>query len=124
MMQLAMRNGPNGTSLPIVNRARCIPNKRMGVNEDENSKSPSPTMAPRMKEKKTAATPRIGPKSQPIPSANFTSPKPIHLPYDTSHNKKSGNAAQGPAMKNKKSMVGERGHARTKEKKRAKKANE
>lgn len=36
-------------------------------------------------------------KIQPIPSANFASPSPIHLPPEKSQRAKSGNAAIGPA---------------------------
>jgi hypothetical protein len=36
------------------------------------------------------------PRKYPIPSANFTSPKPIAAPCEKNHKRKSGSAVSGP----------------------------
>lgn len=44
-----------------------------------------PIKAPIQKEKAKAQMPPQKPKSQGIPRANLASPRPIHLPFETSH---------------------------------------
>ena len=53
--------------------------------------------APRTKARKSATVPYTAPRSQPMPSTSFTSPKPIHRPFDVNQRIKSGNAVKGPA---------------------------
>src|SRR3989344_2972222 len=104
-MQAAIKNGPNGTSLFIVNPRENFCETNVGVNlftnsfqnTDENAINPRPTIAPVMNARSTALMPPCGPKSQPMPSASFESPSPIHFPTETSHKAKSGSATAGPA---------------------------
>src|SRR3989344_2955943 len=102
--QLAMRNGPNGISLCIVNPRFPVRNARVGVNlsstrcqkVEEKNNSGTETSAPRTNANRSALMPHSIPRSQPIGSASFTSPSPIHLPRDTNQSAKSGSATRGP----------------------------
>lgn len=60
-------------------------------------RSRTPNNAPIQKERSSAENPPEIPKSQPIPRQYFTSPKPIHLPFEINHIKKIGSATRGPA---------------------------
>lgn len=64
-----------------------------------------PTTAPIQKERRSAEIPAEIPRSQPIPNANFTSPKPSHFPFERNQSKKSGNATKGPAHRADKNPV-------------------
>lgn len=55
-----------------------------------------PTMPPIQNANNSALSPPVNPNSQPIPSASFTSPKPIHRPLEMPHNKKNGSATTTP----------------------------
>ncbi len=60
------------------------------------SKIKSPKTAPIQKEMRSAEKPEDMPSSHPIPKANLTSPKPIHLPLEKTHKRKSGSETKGP----------------------------
>ncbi len=77
-----MRNGANGISLFIPARDEAI--------------SKSPTIAPIQNDNKNTLTLPIIPTIAPMPSANFTSPKPMALPFEKNHKKKNGAASTNP----------------------------
>lgn len=54
------------------------------------------TIAPIQNESVSMARVCIGPSIQPIPKISFASPRPIHLPRDTSHKRANGKAKSGP----------------------------
>jgi hypothetical protein len=58
-----------------------------------------PNIAPIQKAKMSDEPPKSKPKSQPIPNANFPSPKPIHFPREINHKRKKGRKNKGPAQK-------------------------
>src|SRR3989344_6318990 len=106
-----MRNGPNATSLFIVNPPRILLNTDVGVRlatirfqeSDESASSGREIAAQIINASMIATNPYRGPRSHPMPSASFASPSPIHLPRDTSHIKNSGSAATvGPKKKTRK----------------------
>src|SRR3989338_10240123 len=109
---LRIKNGPNGTSLFIVNPHADFSEVGMGGNpgrtrrsvrmmRSRGSKMHTPTMAPITKEDMSAMNPYHVPKSHPIPSANFTSPYPIQVPRETNHKNQRGSATNGPEAKRK-----------------------
>ena len=71
------------------NKAKNIPNTRKGPNGTSLFNdfflaiiSPKPIIAPEKKAEKRATKILGKPKKRPIKRANFTSPKPSHLPLD------------------------------------------
>src|SRR5262249_31595428 len=88
---LKTRKGPNGTSLFIVICSEPDRRRLRGI------RSHPEMTAPITNARKPATMPLSAPSSQPMPSASFGSPSPIHFPLETSHRKKSGAAAIGPA---------------------------
>src|ERR1700690_393906 len=106
-MHAAMRNGPNGTSLFIVNPRWsfcdvCLGEKKASKrlpDGDERNKSGTETTAPRINPKNMAMVPYTGPRSHPMPSTSFASPNPIHVPPENSHKRKKGAASAGPATR-------------------------
>lgn len=84
-----MRKGPKGISLFIVMRLPFEFNEK-------NSISMILMIAPIQKEIRIALAPSESPRNQPIPSASFPSPKPIHLPPEKNHSIKNGKNSIGP----------------------------
>jgi len=84
-----MRKGPKGISLFIVMRLSFEFNEK-------NSISIILMIAPTQKEIRMALAPSESPKNQPIPSANFPSPKPIHFPPEKNQSMKNGRNSIGP----------------------------
>src|SRR6185312_13233778 len=104
--QAAARNGPKATSLLIVNPHINLDEIDVGVKprtaamtagDDRGKSMQTDTIAPRTNAETTAAKPYKGPRSQPIPSASFASPSPIHVPRETNQSAAKGSAKNGPA---------------------------
>jgi len=74
------RKGPKGISLFNVFLPMII--------------NPKPIIAPRKNDEKRATKIFGLPRNIPIKNANFTSPKPIHLPFETNQRKKKKREAQ------------------------------
>jgi hypothetical protein len=88
-----IRNGAKGISLLIV--------KFLFINDNDcnldNKIKNIPKTDPIQNERIIAESPSTRPKNHPIPKANLASPKPIHLPSETSHKTANGVASIGPA---------------------------
>ena len=93
------RNGAKGISVFIDSRGKkdskpgvfvlSVSPSASPASFDKKRKSimPKDAAAPIQKLYIIAVAPAPSPKSQPMPSASFASPRPIHLPPETSHSK-------------------------------------
>ena len=73
-----IKNGPKGISLFIVTFS-CPADNRVIL---PNKIIPRPKSAPIQKARTIAIYALLIPKNQPIPSASFASPNPIHVPCE------------------------------------------
>src|SRR3989344_2800982 len=86
-MTESIRNGAKGISLFMLKYFR---------KKTKRKREMSP---PIQKESRTAAYPEARPSRKPAPSMSLASPKPIHLPRETSQIRAKGAATRGPAKK-------------------------
>ena len=92
----AMRKGANGTSECKCIDSDLLPDKRLLIIRNMLH------IAPSQNANITADIPEINPSIAPIPNTSLASPKPIHLPEDTSHIRAKGtNKTKGADISNK-----------------------